>query len=431
MNLIQNAEILCVGTELLLGDIVNTNAAFLAKSLADLGICVYHQSVVGDHPQRLQEAFDLALSRADLVITSGGLGPTYDDITRETAAAAMGRELLLHEDILEGIRAYFARSGRVMTDNNRRQAMVPEGAVVLPNDHGTAPGLVIADEASGKTVILLPGPPRELIPMFETYAAPYLRSRTDRVLFSLNVYIFGMGESAVESILKDIMAKGQNPTVAPYCKTGEVRLRITAQAQDEQTAMDMCRQTLRSIMETEVGARVFAVAPAAEGEASLEGVAVRELLHQNKTVACAESCTGGLIAKRLTDIPGSSAAVKGGFVTYTNEMKMSLLGVSEETLERYTAVSEQTAAEMARGARFRTGADIAVSTTGYAGPGGGTEECPVGTVFVGISTEAGERVTCLTLSPDRSRDYIRTLAASHALHLLRLCLNETGAPDKK
>ena len=419
MKTIQNAEILCVGTELLLGDIVNTNAAALARGLASLGINVYHQSVVGDHPARLKTALQTALSRADLVITSGGLGPTYDDITRECTAEVMERPLILDETILEEIRCYFARTGRVMTENNRRQAMVPQGARVLPNRNGTAPGLIVSDEAKGKTVILLPGPPRELVPMWEESVVPYLMARTDRVLFSLNVHIFGMGESAVETVLRDSMIEGKNPTVAPYCTAGEVRLRVTAQAEDETTARDLCRRTLRHIMESEVGAYVYAVVPSTEGEATLEGVVIWELCHQGLTVATAESCTGGLIAKRLTDVPGSSAAFKGGFVTYTNEMKISMLGVSPDTLEKYTAVSEQTAAEMARGARLRTGADIAVSTTGYAGPGGGTEEAPVGTVFVGISTKEETRVVRLKLSPDRSREYIRTLAASNALNLVR------------
>ena len=419
MKTIQNAEILCVGTELLLGDIVNTNAAALARGLASLGINVYHQSVVGDHPARLKKALQTALSRADLVITSGGLGPTYDDITRECTAEVMERPLILDETILEEIRGYFARTGRVMTENNRRQAMVPQGARVLPNRNGTAPGLIVSDEAKGKTVILLPGPPRELVPMWEESVVPYLMARTDRVLFSLNVHIFGMGESTVETVLRDSMIEGKNPTVAPYCTAGEVRLRVTAQAEDETTACDLCRRTLRHIMESEVGAYVYAVVPSTEGEATLEGVVIWELCHQGLTVATAESCTGGLVAKRLTDVPGSSAAFKGGFVTYTNEMKISMLGVSPDTLEKYTAVSEQTAAEMARGARLRTGSDIAVSTTGYAGPGGGTEEAPVGTVFVGISTQEETRVVRLKLSPDRSREYIRTLAASNALNLVR------------
>jgi nicotinamide-nucleotide amidase len=426
MNIIREAEILCVGTELLLGDIINTNAAHLARRLAELGIGVHHQSVVGDHPGRLKQALALALSRADLVITSGGLGPTYDDLTRETVAEAFGLPLEKDEAILAHIRDHFARTGRVMTPNNERQAMVPRGATVLDNPQGTAPGLIVTDEENNKTVILLPGPPRELIPMFDELAMPYLKARTDRVLFSLNVHIFGMGESTVETILRDQMIEGKNPTIAPYCTAGEVRLRVTAQAEDEATARDMCHRTLRHIMESEVGAYVYAVVPSSEGEATLEGVVIHELRRQGKTVACAESCTGGLIAKRLTDIPGSSAAVLGGFVTYTNEMKIRHLGVSPETIEQYTELSEQTAAEMARGARMATGADIGISTTGLAGPGGGSEGCPVGTVFVGISSARGEQVKRLSLSPNRKRDYIRTVAASHALEMIRrLLLSET------
>lgn len=426
MNIIREAEILCVGTELLLGDIINTNAAHLARRLAELGIGVHHQSVVGDHPGRLKQALALALSRADLVITSGGLGPTYDDLTRETVAEAFGLPLEKDEAILAHIRDHFARTGRVMTPNNERQAMVPRGATVLDNPQGTAPGLIVTDEENNKTVILLPGPPRELIPMFDELAMPYLKARTDRVLFSLNVHIFGMGESTVETILRDQMIEGKNPTIAPYCTAGEVRLRVTAQAADETTARDMCHRTLRHIMESEVGAYVYAVVPSSEGEATLEGVVIHELRRQGKTVACAESCTGGLIAKRLTDIPGSSAAVLGGFVTYTNEMKIRHLGVSPETIEQYTELSEQTAAEMARGARMATGADIGISTTGLAGPGGGSEDCPVGTVFVGISSIHGEQIKRLSLSPNRKRDYIRTVAASHALEMIRrLLLSET------
>jgi len=329
---------------------------------------------------------------------------------------------LLDESILTGIRDYFARTGRVMTDNNRRQAMVPRGATVLPNEQGTAPGLMVRDAARGKTVILLPGPPRELKPMFDHYAMPYLRERTDCVLISKNVHIFGMGESAVEDILRDMMEKGQNPTVAPYCQAGEVRLRVTAKASNEQSAKVMCDETIERIRNSAVGPCIYAVTDARDGDYSLETAVIGALLEAGKTVATAESCTGGLIAKRLTDIPGSSAVVKGGFVTYTNEMKIALLGVCPETIAQYTELSEQTAREMARGARVRTGADIAVSTTGLAGPGGGTDACPVGTVFVGVSREDGEEVVRLTLSPDRSREYIRTLAASHALSRILKCL---------
>ncbi len=420
--IIQTAEILCVGTELLLGDIVNTNAAYLSRRLAALGICVYHQSVVGDSPERLTEALKLALSRADLVITSGGLGPTYDDLTRETVAACFSLPLEKDEQVLKQIQNYFARTGRTMTPNNNRQAMVPRGATVLNNDYGTAPGLIVCDQTKAHTVLLLPGPPGELEPMFERHAVPYLRDRTAGTLISKNVYIFGMGESQVEDLLRPIMVDGKNPTVAPYCKAGEVRLRVTARAEDGPSATAMCDQTVAQILNSPVGVYVYAVTDARQGEYTLERAVIEKLLQTGKTVTCAESCTGGLIAKRLTDIAGSSAAVLGGFVTYTNEMKQKLLGVSAQTLEQHTAVSEQVAAEMARGARERTGANIAVSTTGLAGPGGGDALHPVGTVYIGISTSAGEQVLSLSLSSQRSRDHIRTVAATHALDLIRKAL---------
>ncbi len=412
------AEILCVGTELLLGDIINTNASTLARRLASLGIHLYHQTVVGDHPGRLSDALKSALSRSDIVITSGGLGPTYDDLTRETVADALGLPLSLDETVLKTIRTYFARTGRVMTPNNERQAMVPRGATVLPNACGTAPGLIVPSEDGRKTVILLPGPPNELIPMLDGQVVPYLKTRTDRVLISHNIYIFGMGESAVEHILKEEMIHADNPTIAPYCKTGEVRLRVTASASDSETAAAMCRATVERIRASAVGKHIYAVATADIGEITLEQVVVQMLRRHKLTIATAESCTGGLIAKRLTDIAGSSAVVRGGFVTYNNEMKLTLLGVSPETLRTHTEYSTETAAEMARGARERTNADIGLSVTGVAGPGS-DGNIPAGRVYVGISTSYGEQTLTLTLSPDRPRETIRTLAASHALNLVR------------
>lgn len=424
-GVIKSCEILCVGSELLLGDIVNTNAAYLAQQLSGLGICVYHQSVVGDNPERLSAAVRLAFSRSDLVITSGGLGPTYDDLTRETVAATLGRELVLSQEVLDGIRAYFERMGRVMTDNNIRQAMVPCGATVLPNSCGTAPGLIVSDEAGEHTAILLPGPPSELTAMFEQSVEPYLKERTDGVLVSKNVHIFGMGESQVEHILRERMVNTANPSVAPYCKTGEVRLRVTARAQDEASAVRMCDGAIDDIMKSEVGPSVYAVSEANGEPCSMERTVVELLRRAGKTVATAESCTGGLVAKRLTDVPGASAVVLGGFVTYTNQMKQTLLGVSEQTLREHTEISAPVAAEMARGARERTGADVAVSVTGLAGPGG-KGRFEAGTVFVGLSTEQGEQVLSLSLSPRRPRDYIRTLAATHALDLIRRALEPSA-----
>ena len=409
---IKTAEILCVGTELLLGDIVNTNAAFLSSRLADLGISVYRHTVVGDNPARLRRALESAFREADLVITSGGLGPTYDDLTKETVAEFFGRTLVMHEESLAAIRAYFDRIGRPMTKNNEKQAMMPVGAIVFPNHYGTAPALCIEGE-EGKAAIMLPGPPGELIPLFEEQVLPYLNSRRDSVLVSKNVHIFGMGESAVETELGDLMIEAVNPTVAPYCKEGEVRLRVTAMADGEETAAAMCDETIEKIRKTRVGEHIYGV-----DVSSLEEAAVRHLRAKGLTLATAESCTGGLVAKRITDLAGCSDVFLGGCVTYANEAKMTLLGVREETLATVGAVSEETARQMARGVRERLGASVGTATTGIAGPGGGTAEKPVGTVYVAVSTEKGEVVRKLSLSSMRSRDYIRIVSANHVYDLI-------------
>lgn len=408
---IDSAEILCVGTELLLGDIVNTNAAYLSLRLAELGISVYHHTVVGDNPKRLRNAFLSSLEHSDLVIVTGGLGPTCDDITRETAAELFSMPLELSQSILEEIRGYFASTGRKMTENNKRQAMVPRGATVLHNDRGTAPGLML--ERDGKIMILMPGVPKEMEAMYELSVLPILRERSDRVLVSRNVHLFGIGESGAESILRKMMDEGINPTVAPYAKEGEVRIRVTASAETEEKARAMCDEAIEKIKATEVGSFIYGI-----DVGSIEAALVKKLKDKKMTVACAESCTGGLVAKRIVDIAGCSEVFLGGAVTYANEAKERVLGVAHETLEKYGAVSEQTAAEMARGARMLYGADIAVSTTGIAGPGGGTPEKPVGTVFVGISTKDGEKVEKLTLSSMRDRDFLRFVSASNALHLV-------------
>lgn len=408
---IKTAEILCVGTELLLGDIVNTNAAFLSQRLAELGIHVYRHTAVGDNPERLKRALDAAFAEADLVITSGGLGPTYDDLTKETVAAYFGREMEMHEESLFAIRSYFERTGRVMTKNNEKQAMMPKGAIVFPNHYGTAPSLAI--EGEGKTAIMLPGPPGELTRIFKEEVLPYLEQRHGTVLVSKNIHIFGMGESAVEEKLADIMTEAKNPTVAPYCKEGEVRLRVTAESHSRESAAQMCDEVIEKIRSTEVGKFIYGV-----DVDSLENAAVEYLRKNGLTLATAESCTGGLISKRITDIAGCSDVFLGGCVTYSNDVKEKLLGVAADTLKKYGAVSEQTAAEMARGVRERLGADIGVSATGIAGPSGGSAEKPVGTVFIGISTERGERVRRLSLSSMRSREYIRMVSVANAYDMV-------------
>lgn len=411
---IATAEILCVGTELLLGDIVNTNAAYLSQQLAELGIHVYRHTAVGDNPERLRRALDAAFSEADLVITSGGLGPTYDDLTKETVASYFGRKMEMHSESLETIRAYFQRTGRVMTKNNEKQAMMPTGAIVFPNHYGTAPSLAIESGEDGeKTAIMLPGPPGELTRIFAEEVRPYLEKRRGATLVSKNVHIFGMGESAVEEKLKGIMTESKNPTVAPYCKEGEVRLRVTAESDTKESAAKMCDEMIERIRDTEVGRFIYGV-----DVGTLENAVVEYLHREGLTLAAAESCTGGLISKRITDISGCSDVFYGGCVTYTNEIKQRLLGVSAVTLDRYGAVSEQTAKEMAKGVRERLGTDIGVSATGIAGPTGGTAETPVGTVYIGISTRNGEKVRRLSLSPMRSRDYIRIVSVANAYDMI-------------
>ncbi len=410
---ITTAEILCVGTELLIGDIVNTNGAYISKALAEMGISQYHQSVVGDNPARLTEALSEALSRSDLVITSGGLGPTYDDLTKETAAKLMGRKMHMHDESLEAIKTYFEKTGRVMTPNNEKQALVPEGSVVFKNLNGTAPGIAIEDFTRGKIIVMLPGPPRELEPMFKDEVMPYLMKFTSFVMLSRNINIFGLGESSVETILKGLMKESLNPTVAPYVNTGEVRLRVTARSETRKECEKLCDDMIEKIEATEVGKYIYGI-----DADSLERALLSKLCEKNLTIASAESCTGGLIAKRITDLSGSSEVYLGSIVSYANEVKENLLGVPHEILEAHGAVSEETALCMARSAREKLGADIALSTTGIAGPTGGTPDKPVGLVYIAVSSKRGERVKKLNIAPGRNvRDYVRYLAASNALYL--------------
>lgn len=412
---IKSAEILSVGTELLLGDIVNTDAAFISRRLAALGINQYHQSVVGDNPIRLEESLKLALSRSDLVIMTGGLGPTYDDLTKETAAKLMGRSMYLHEESLERMMARFEKRGIAMTENNKKQALMPQGAVVFKNDYGTAPGLAIEDTENGKIIVMLPGPPRECEPLFCEQVEPYLKKFSDHVLFSKTVNIFGMGESKVESVLRDEMLGSSNPTVAPYAKDGEVQLRVTASGKTEAECAALCDAEIEKIKATEVGQFIYGV-----DAGSLEEALVKELIARSLKIASAESCTGGYVAKRITNVSGSSAVLDGSIVTYANRIKEQFVGVSHETLETHGAVSRETAIEMARGVRKLFGSDIGISTTGIAGPTGGTPEKPVGRVYVGVSCDGYEEVRELNIGNGlQTREYVRYVSASHALDLAR------------
>ena len=406
---IKNAEILCVGTELLLGEVINTNAAYISRELARLGISVYHTSVVGDNQKRLSEAVKNALNNADLLVLSGGLGPTYDDLTKETVSEALGLSMVRDESILKDIEDYFTSSGRVMPPNNAKQADIPIGAIALKNRTGTAPGIFV--EKDNKVVVLLPGPPFELIPMFEEFVFPRLREMSDRVLVSHNIHIMGMGESEVEMHLMDLMKNSANPSLAPYAKEGEMRLRVGALASSEEEGEKMCQEMIKIVKSTPVGEYIYAL------DAELiEKLVVEMLKEKGLTLSCAESCTGGYFSKRITDISGASAVFKGGFITYSNEAKMKLLGVSKETLDRFSAVSAQSAKEMAQGTRERLDTDIAISITGEAGPNPDpTTKQDVGTVFIGVSTKEDTFSVKLTISRQRDREYIRRVASSRAM----------------
>lgn len=413
------AEILCVGTELLLGDIVNTNAAFLSRELARLGINVYHQTVVGDNSDRLKQSLIEALENNDIVITSGGLGPTYDDLTKETAAEVLGAELKFDEKSMRHIEEYFKKINRKMTSTIKKQAYIPDCAIPIKNDFGTAPGIYA--EKNGKVLVLLPGPPREIEPMFLNYVSPLLQKFTGNTMFSRTIHIFDMGESIVEQMLIDMMTTLKNPTVAPYAKDGEVLLRVTAAAESTEKAEEMINPVIEQIKSTIGTKNIYGI-----DVGNLQTALVHKLKEKHLKIAIAESLTGGLVSKRITEVSGASEVIECGVCSYSNRIKHEILGVSAETLEKYTEYSSQTAVEMADGVRRLSGADIGVSTTGIAGPNGGTDEKPVGLVYVGISTKDYSFAKELRLSrgfPDE-RELIRYLASSHALYLALKCADE-------
>ncbi len=402
-------EILCIGTEILIGDIVNTNASYLSKRLSECGFDVLYHSVCGDNPKRLKSCLEIAFSRSDLVVTTGGLGPTYDDLSLKICADYFGFELYKDKAIQEILEDYFTRTGRVMTDNNYKQALVPKGAKVFMNDWGTAPGICM--EKDGKCLVMLPGPPREMKPMFESAALPYIMKYSQRVLVSSNINILGIGESAVESMLSDIMKNSINPSVAPYVNDGEVRVRISCSAKSQNEANEKILPLVQKIKDA-LGDYVYDI-----DSPSIQSSLVKILGQKNLKIATAESCTGGLLSQLITDVPGASEVFGFGFCTYANEAKMQLLGVSDKTLKEFGAVSENTACEMARGVKKVSGADIAISITGIAGPDGGTNEKPVGLVYLGVALKDKVYAKKLLLARHNSpsRSYIRTLAVKNAL----------------
>ena len=408
-------EIVCVGTELLLGNIVNTNGAFLAEGCAALGLESYYQTVVGDNEGRLEGVLKTAMERSDIVILSGGLGPTEDDLTKEVAARVCGRKLVLHEPSRAAIEKFFAERGTAPTENNWKQAMIPADAIVLGNPNGTAPGVII--EADQARVILLPGPPNELCPMFENSVVPYLSRLTTQVICSQTVKVCGVGESRAETMLKDLIDAQTNPTIATYAKTGEVHIRVTAGAEDKKAAMKLIKPVVKEL-KSRFGNDIYTT----EEEVTLEKAVADLLLANNLTVTCAESCTGGLLSARLVNVPGISDVYKSGIVTYSNKAKRRFLNVKKTTLQKYGAVSRQTAEEMAKGAAAFAKADVAAAVTGIAGPDGGTEEKPVGLVFIACCVKGKTTVEKSRFSGSRSK--VRESAAAAALALMRRCILE-------
>lgn len=406
-------ELISVGTEILLGNIVNTNAAYLAEKFALLGCSLYHQTVVGDNEERMEEAIRQAIERADIVILTGGLGPTKDDLTKEVTAKVFGRKLYMDEHSKTRIRDYFEKiKSKKVTENNWKQALVPEGAIVIDNLNGTAPGLILEDKERGKAAILIPGPPNEMKPMFEHDIAPYLNKKQPEGIYSHMVKVCGIGESRAETMVADLMDAQTNPTLAPYAKTGEVHFRVTARACSEEAAEQLMEPMIEE-MKKRFGDAVYTT----EENVTLEESVIRLLEEKKMTVTTAESCTGGKLSGRLLNVSGASGVYNEGYITYANASKEKILGVKHETLETYGAVSEQTAAEMALGAAKAAGADAALSVTGIAGPGGGTAEKPVGLVYIGcaVNGEVTVREYRFTGNREKNRDY----AVARAITLLR------------
>lgn len=423
-------ELISVGTELLLGNIVNTNANYLSKKCAELGFSLYYQLTVGDNDGRLCEVLNSSLKRSDIVILTGGLGPTQDDMTKETVARVLGRNLIMDDRSKERIKSYFEFRYKnsqndpdkkpggvpsVITENNWKQAMKIENSIVIDNDNGTAPGYIV--EADNKVVILLPGPPAELIPMFEDKILPYLKKLQNKVFVSKMVKICGIGESKAETEIIDMIEEQTNPTIAPYAKDAEVHFRVTASAESNEEAEKLITPVIKELYHR-FGENIYTI----KEEETLEAVVVNLLDKHKLTIATAESCTGGLFTGRIVNVAGASEVLKEGFITYSNQAKMKYLEVKEETLNNYGAVSDLTAGEMAIGAAKAAGADTAVAITGIAGPGGGTNEKPVGLVY--ISCYLNDKVVVREYRLKGDRQKIREQSVIYALDLVRRCILE-------
>ncbi len=408
-------ELICVGTELLLGNIVNTNEAYLSEKCAALGLSCYFQTVVGDNEERLMQVLKCAAERSDLVILCGGLGPTEDDLTKEVAAKYGGKKLVVDDHSMERIAEYFTKRDLKPTENNWKQAMIPEQAIVFDNHNGTAPGMAI--ELEHVRLILLPGPPNELMPMFEESVIPYLEKLTEDTIVSRTVKLCGVSESKVETMVKDLIERQNNPTIATYAKTGEVHIRVTAKAKNDKDASQLMKPIVKEL-KSRLGGDIYTT----DERVTLEKAVVDLLVENDLTFSCAESCTGGMLSARLINVPGVSEVYKAGFVTYSNKAKRKHLGVKKATLQKYGAVSKQTAEQMVNGAASIAKADVAVAITGIAGPDGGTKDKPVGLVY--IACRVKDKVTVKEFHFNGNRMKIREIAVTSALMLMRSCILE-------
>lgn len=405
-----NAEIISVGTEILLGDIINTNAQYISTRFAELGIDVFYQTTVGDNRQRLYNVYSKAFENADIVITTGGLGPTEDDLTKEVGAEFLGLDLEVDIDTVNAIKERFKKMNIEPTENNLKQSYIPKGCIKLENKNGTAPGCII--EKNNKMLIMLPGPPKEMEAMFENSVYPYLKSKQKQTLVSKVVRVADIGESKMEALLKDIIQNSVNPTVAPYAKENEAILRITAKAESQKQADDMIYPVIQSI-ERVLGENVYGY-----DNDTIESAVTEMISQRNMKIAVAESCTGGLLAGTIVNCAGVSNIFVEGAVTYTDDAKIRRLSVKKETLDMYGAVSSQIAAEMAEGIAKSANANIGMSTTGIAGPDGGTENKPVGLVYIGLYIDGIVKTKQLNLVGDRQS--IRNRTVFKALNWLRL-----------
>ena len=403
-------EIITVGTEILLGDILNTNTHYLSNELANMGIDVYYQITVGDNEQRLLSQLKESFKRSDLVILTGGLGPTEDDITKEVCAKYFDMEMEFHEQSWDKIIEIHNKMNRKPTENNRKQAYFPKGSLILPNKYGTAPGCIM--EKDKKTIIVMPGPPKEMKPMFDNYVKPFLLKDNKNILKSKVLRIIGMGESKIENDLLDLIDKQINPTIATYAKDGECTVRITAKGKNEKEV-----ESLIEPISNEIKSR-FKEKVYGEDDTAIEDEVAKILVDNNLTIAVAESCTGGMVAADLINYPGISSVFMEGCVTYSNEAKMMTLNVKKETLKTVGAVSEQCAKEMSEGVAARHNTNIGLSTTGIAGPEGGSEDKPVGLVYMGITINNKTIVKKYIFNGNRQQ--IRSRACKTLLNDLRL-----------